>query len=110
MGEVRRWWGFVPGPDDQGVCQRAFRGYTGAMSKDSIFFGALDLPLEQQRELARLLRANLEASEPELSDEDWRRAWGPVVARRLEELRSGQVEGRPAADVFERLERKYGGG
>ena len=79
------------------------------MSTDAIIAGALDLPLEERKKLARLLYASIDASPEQLSDDQWEQAWGPVIAKRLDEVRSGRTDTTPAADVFDRVTRKYGG-
>jgi hypothetical protein len=43
----------------------------------------------------------------EEEDDDWIRAWEDELARRVEEIRSGQVVGIPAEDVLKALRERY---
>ena len=64
----------------------------------------MSLSPQDRAELAYLLLQSLEGdgeSEPEVE-----RAWDAELARRAEEIRSGKVVGKPAAQVFAELREK----
>jgi len=63
---------------------------------------ASGLPAPERAELARFLLDSLEAVE-----EGWADAWRDELARRLDEVRSGQVKSVPAAEVLARLRERY---
>ena len=63
---------------------------------------ASGLPASQRAELAHFL---LQSLEPEA--EGWAEAWQEELARRLKEIRSGQVKGVPAEEVINRLRERY---
>jgi putative addiction module component (TIGR02574 family) len=60
------------------------------------------LPAPQRAELAHFLLRSLEPEE-----EGWADAWRQELARRLEQIRTGQVVGVPAEDVLGRLRERY---
>ena len=61
-----------------------------------------NLPAPQRAELAHFLLQSLEPAE-----DGWAEAWREELARRLEEIRSGQVVGVPAEEVLGRLRERY---
>ena len=61
------------------------------------------LPVAQRAELAHFLIESLD-QEP---DSDAEAAWEKEVDRRVEEIKSGQVQGIPAEEVFAKLREKY---
>ena len=63
----------------------------------------LELPSGDRAALARFLIDSLD-EEVDLDDED---AWDAELARRAEEIRSGQAEGEPAEQVLAELRKKY---
>jgi len=60
------------------------------------------LPAPQRAELAHFLLRSLGPEE-----EGWADAWRAELARRLEEIRSGQAVGVPAEEVLGRLRERY---
>jgi putative addiction module component (TIGR02574 family) len=60
------------------------------------------LPAPQRAELAHFLLRSLDPEE-----DGWPEAWRTELARRLEEIRSGQVVGVPAEEVLGRLRERY---
>ncbi len=63
---------------------------------------ASGLPAPQRAELAHFLLRSLEPEE-----DGWAEAWQNELARRLQEIRSGQVAGVPAEEVLARLRERY---
>ena len=61
-----------------------------------------NLPSPQRAELAHFL---LQSLEPE--EDGWAEAWQEELARRVGEIRSGQVSGIPAEDVLKSLRERY---
>ena len=61
----------------------------------------LTWPTSDRAQLAALLLAGLEPSEPDVAA-----AWDEEIARRVAELDSGLVKGVSAADVFADLDRR----
>lgn len=57
---------------------------------------------EERADLAYFLLQSLDEEE-----EGAEAAWDAVLARRAEEIRSGKVVGKPAAQVFAELRAKY---
>ena len=62
----------------------------------------VSLPVEER---ARIVDAVLKTLNP--PDDGHAQAWLAVARRRLEELASGQVQGRPGEAVFERIRQRY---
>lgn len=60
------------------------------------------LPAPQRAELAHFLLRTLEPEE-----DGWADAWQKELARRLHEIRTGQVIGVPAEEVLSRLRERY---
>jgi putative addiction module component (TIGR02574 family) len=60
-----------------------------------------------ERERAHLAETLLRSLEPE-QDEGVEEAWEAEIARRVEEIRSGTAQGRPAEDVFRDVRARYG--
>ncbi len=61
---------------------------------------ALGLPADKRARLARDLLASLESS----SDQELEELWRSEASTRAKELRSGEVEGIPAEDVYREAE------
>lgn len=61
-----------------------------------------NLPASQRAELAHFLLRSLESEE-----DGWAEAWQEELARRWEEIRTGQVRGVPAEEVLSRLRERY---
>jgi len=64
---------------------------------------AISLPVEERTRVVDSLLRSLNPPESELDA-----AWATVARRRLEEMRSGQVEAVPGPLVFERVRQRYG--
>lgn len=60
------------------------------------------LSMQERAELAHFLIGLLEPEDPGAEA-----AWDAELARRAEEIESGKVVGKPAAEVFARLQEKY---
>ena len=60
------------------------------------------LPVPERAELAHYLLQTLEPAEEGVSE-----AWRAEVARRVAEIRSGKVVGKPVEEVLARLREKY---
>jgi putative addiction module component (TIGR02574 family) len=63
----------------------------------------LQLPDGDRAALARFLIDSLD----EQTDADAEAAWEAELARRAEEIRSGQAQGEPAEQVFAELRKQY---
>ena len=63
---------------------------------------ALELSTHERAQLAHSLIASMD----EEHDADADSAWDAEVERRVEEIRSGKVQGIPAEEVFARLKAK----
>jgi putative addiction module component (TIGR02574 family) len=63
---------------------------------------ASGLPAPQRAELAHFLLRSLEPEE-----DGWAEAWAHELARRLQEIRAGQLVGVPAEEVLARLRERY---
>jgi putative addiction module component (TIGR02574 family) len=61
----------------------------------------LTLPAQDRARLAALLLASLEGVDGGAAEE-----WDAEIARRTGQLKAGEVEGVPAADVFAEVERR----
>ena len=64
----------------------------------------LKLPAHDRARLASLLLASLEGA-----DLDGAEAWDAEVARRTQQLDTGEVQGVPASEVFAEVERRLKG-
>ena len=64
---------------------------------------ALLLPTHERAELANILLSSLD------DDSQWdiEDAWGAELEKRIHDIRSGNVKGIPAAEVFAKLRGKY---
>jgi putative addiction module component (TIGR02574 family) len=62
----------------------------------------LNLPAPQRAELAHFL---LESLEDEEAGAD--AVWREEIKRRIEEIKSGKVTGKPAEEVFSRIRERY---
>ena len=64
---------------------------------------ALLLPTNERAELANILLSSLDDD----SQRDIEDAWGAELEKRIHDIRSGNVKGIPAAEVFAKLREKY---
>lgn len=62
------------------------------------------LPIEDRAFLAQFLFQTL----PLTTDDGWVEAWTDELFRRRQSIESGEDQGVPAEDVFQRLREKYG--
>ena len=69
---------------------------------------ALKLPLPARALLAHQLLLSLDESTEGNAAEDVRRAWNAEVGRRVEDIRAGRAQGRPADQVFADIRARYG--
>ena len=69
-----------------------------SMTLDQIVEEARHWPPEKVGELVGRLTENLHTSDPEIEAE-----WQSEIARRLEEIQSGKVQGIPGEEVSERV-------
>jgi len=74
------------------------------MSQASDLFASqlAQLPTNERAELAHLLLQSLDDSQ----DADAEAAWEQEIARRVAEIESGRVSGRPAEEVMAELRRR----
>jgi putative addiction module component (TIGR02574 family) len=72
------------------------------MKTSELMAEAAALPVEERTRLVENLLSSLNPPEPEVDAE-----WAAVARRRLDELRSGQVEAVPGEVVFERIRQLY---
>jgi len=63
---------------------------------------ALRMPVERRARLAHALIQSLDTE----SDADVERHWDAEIARRVEDIRKGRVQGIPASKVFARRPRR----
>ncbi len=63
---------------------------------------AISLPVEERAMVVDSLLKSFDPSESEID-----RKWAAVARRRLEQLRSGEVQGVPGEDVFRRIWIKF---
>lgn len=75
-----------------------------AMNADQLAEAALQLPLDLRAQLADKLVESLELAEPS----DIQRIWITEAFRRRDEVRSGEVEARPAEEVLAEVRRSVG--
>ena len=64
---------------------------------------ALLLPTNERAESANILLSSLDDD----SQRDIEDAWGAELEKRIHDIRSGNVKGIPAAEVFAKLREKY---
>ena len=64
---------------------------------------ALLLPTHERAKLANILLSSLDDD----SQRDIEDAWGAELEKRIHDIRSGNVKGIPAAEVFAKLREKY---
>ena len=72
------------------------------MKTSELISEAVSLPVEERTRIVENLLASLNPPDPEMDQ-----AWASVARRRLDELRSGQVEGVSGEVVFERIRQLY---
>ena len=68
------------------------------MTQDQVEIEALALPRHARARIAELLIASLD------EDSEIERAWDEEVRRRVQEIRSGQVQTVPGEEVFKEIE------
>jgi putative addiction module component (TIGR02574 family) len=74
-----------------------------AATLEKVTHDALDLPQRQRARLAHTLILSIDdESEPDVTA-----VWDAEIKRRVDEIRSGQVKGIPAEEVFAQLSDKY---
>ncbi len=66
------------------------------MTREDLLAAALSLPEKERAELAGRLLESLD----ELPETEWEAKWVAESDRRLEEVRAGRMNERPAEDVF----------
>lgn len=71
------------------------------MKTEELIEEAVSLPVEERARLAECVLQTLNAPDAEIDA-----AWAAEARRRLEELRSGQVEAIPGEVVFERIRQR----
>lgn len=72
------------------------------MKTSELIAEAVSLPVEERTRIVENLLTSLNPPDPEMD-----KAWASVARRRLDELRSGQVEGVSGEVVFERIRQLY---
>lgn len=72
------------------------------MKTKDVIAEAISLPIEDR---AMVVDAILKSLNPTESDID--KKWAAVARQRLQELRSGEVEGMPGDDVFQRIWKRF---
>ncbi len=72
------------------------------MKTSELIAEAVSLPVEERTRMVENLLSSLNPPETEVD-----RAWASVAHRRLDELRSGQVEAVAGEAVFERIRLLY---
>lgn len=72
------------------------------MKTSELIAEAVSLPVEERTRIVENLLSSLNPPEPGVDA-----AWTTVARRRLDELRSGSVEGVPGEVVFERIRQLY---
>ena len=72
------------------------------MKTKDLIAEAISLPVEER---AMVVDSILKSLNPTESDID--KKWAAVAKRRLQELRSGEVEAIPGDDVFKRIWKRY---
>ena len=68
-------------------------------TSDELLIEVLKLPVQERARFAHELLLSLEEAPPE-DPRQVEKAWGQVIMRRLEEIRSGKVKAIPAADAL----------
>lgn len=69
---------------------------------------ALLLPVEERSVIARLLYESIADEEDDEDPAEVEAAWAEEVKRRVEEIRTGAVEGIPAEEVFAEMRARFG--
>jgi len=64
------------------------------------------LPAKDRLGLAKLLLADSDI--PDEDPAEVRAAWKAEIRRRIDEIKSGKVDGIPAEEVFRRMRQKFG--
>lgn len=72
------------------------------MNTEQLIEEAVSLPVEERARIAESVLQSLNAP-----DQGVEAAWAAEAQRRLEELRSGQVEAIPGELVFERIRQRF---
>jgi putative addiction module component (TIGR02574 family) len=65
---------------------------------------ALSLPVQDRAELAQVLLSSLD---DQTASESTETDWDIELELRVKAIREGEVQGTPAAEVFEKVRRKY---
>lgn len=63
----------------------------------------MKLPAEERLELAEALYASVPDA---VNDPTWDQAWADEIRKRIEDIRSGRVQGEPAGEVFARIRQR----
>lgn len=71
-------------------------------TSDELLIEVLKLPAQERARFAHELLLSLEEASPE-ERRQVEKAWGHVIMRRLEEIRSGKVKTIPAADALREI-------
>ncbi len=71
---------------------------------DEVAREAAELPATERLKLARML---LDLSETEVESAEVQAAWDVEIERRLEELKSGKVQGIPLEEVKRKVEGRF---
>ncbi|MCY4612197.1 MAG: addiction module protein [Nitrospira sp.] len=72
------------------------------MKTKDLITEVIDLPVEER---AMVVDSILKSLNPTQSDID--KKWAAVARRRLKELKSGEVEGIPGDDIFQRTWKRF---
>jgi putative addiction module component (TIGR02574 family) len=75
---------------------------------EQVTYEALSLSETERAYLAQTLLRSLEPEDLDQDEEGVEKAWEAEIARRVEEIRLGTAQGRPAEDVFRDLRARYG--
>ncbi|GAB4561909.1 MAG: hypothetical protein Tsb0017_19860 [Geothermobacteraceae bacterium] len=72
------------------------------MNAQELINEAVMLPVEDRARIVDSLLRSLNPPEAEIDS-----AWAKVASQRLAELRSGQVEGIPGQEVFDKIRQRF---
>jgi len=72
------------------------------MTAKELIEEAVSMPVEARALMVDSLLKSLNTPSSSIDEE-----WGALAEKRLEQLRSGAVEGRPADQVFERVWKRF---
>ncbi len=73
-------------------------GYSGRMAiRPELRDELLKLPADERLALAEELYSSVPERMP---DAEWDQAWADEIRARIEDIRAGRAEGRPASEVF----------